>query len=121
MIRLDEGQYRALVELCARYGFARLEVFGSVARGEDGTESDVDVLYELLPGRHVTWEVVDAAEEMSEILGRPVDLVSRRAVHPLLRERIETEARSLCAVVHLPPSRRDGSRRASSGRPRTAQ
>lgn len=98
MFRVDERQHRALVELCARYGFARLDVFGSVARGEDRTDSDIDVLYDLLPGRHVTWEVVDAAEELSEILGRPVDLVSRRAVHPLLRERIETEARALYAA-----------------------
>ncbi|MBF0689273.1 MAG: nucleotidyltransferase family protein [Cellulomonas sp.] len=98
MIHVDERQYRALVELCARYGFARLEVFGSVARGEERTDSDIDVLYDLLPGRHMTWEVIDAAEEMSQILGRPVDLVSRRAVHPLLRERIETEARALYAA-----------------------
>lgn len=98
MIRVDERQHHVLVELCARYGFARLEVFGSVPRGEDRTGSDIDVLYDLLPGRHLTWEVVDAAEEMSEILGRPVDLVSRRAVHPLLREHVEMEARALYAA-----------------------
>ncbi|TFH74436.1 nucleotidyltransferase family protein [Cellulomonas sp. HD19AZ1] len=98
MIRLDERQHRALVELCARYGFSKLEVFGSVARGEERTDSDIDLLYDLLPGRHVTWEVVDAADELSAILGRPVDLVSRRAVHPLLRSRIETEAQALSAA-----------------------
>ncbi len=98
MLQVDERQYGALVELCARYGFAGLEVFGSVARGEERTGSDVDVLYDLLPGRHVTWEVVDAADEMSQILGRPVDLISRRSVHPLLRERIEAEARALYAA-----------------------
>ncbi|ADG74931.1 DNA polymerase beta domain protein region [Cellulomonas flavigena DSM 20109] len=98
MIRVDVRQHRELVDLCARYGFARLEVFGSVARGEDRADSDIDVLYDLLPARHVTWEIVDAAEEMSQILGRPVDLVSRRAVHPLLRERIETEAQALYAA-----------------------
>ena len=98
MIRVDVRQNRELVDLCARYGFARLEVFGSVARGEDRADSDIDVLYDLLPARHVTWEIVDAAEEMSQILGRPVDLVSRRAVHPLLRERIETEAQALYAA-----------------------
>ncbi|GEA86970.1 hypothetical protein CCE01nite_09190 [Cellulomonas cellasea] len=98
MIHVDERQRRELVDLCARYGFARLEVFGSVARGEERAESDLDVLYDLLPGRHITWEVVDAAEEMSVILGRPVDLVSRRGVHPLLRERIESEAQALYAA-----------------------
>lgn len=98
MIRIDERQHRALVELCVRYGFSKLEVFGSVVRGEERTDSDIDLLYDLLPGRHVTWEVVDAADELSAILGRPVDLVSRRAVHPLLRSRIETEAQALYAA-----------------------
>jgi predicted nucleotidyltransferase len=98
MIHVDERQRHALVDLCARYGFSKLEVFGSVARGDERTDSDIDVLYDLLPGRHVTWEVVDAADELSAILGRPVDLVSRRAVHPLLRSRIESEAQALYAA-----------------------
>lgn len=98
MIRLTERQHRQLADLCARYGFARLDVFGSVARGDDGDASDVDVLYELAPGRHLTWDVVDAADELSAVLGRRVDLVSRRAVHPLLRERVEAEARALYAA-----------------------
>lgn len=41
MIHVDERQQRELVDLCARYGFARLEVFGSVARGE----SEAQALY----------------------------------------------------------------------------
>lgn len=98
MIRVDEHQRRSLTDLCARYGFARLEVFGSVARGEDTERSDIDVLYDLVPGRHLTWEVVDAADELAGILGRPVDLVSRRAAHPLLREHVEAEARALFAA-----------------------
>lgn len=98
MIHVDEHQRTSLADLCARYGFARLEVFGSVARGEEGDGSDVDVRYDLLPGRHLTWEVVDAADDLAAILGRPVDLVSRQAVHPLLRDRIEAEAKALYAA-----------------------
>lgn len=98
MIHLSEGQHTALADLCARYGFAKLEVFGSVARGEETEQSDLDVLYDLAPGRHLTWEVVDAADELAAILGRPVDLVSRRTVHPLLRDRVESEARALYAA-----------------------
>ena len=98
MLRLDDHQRGSLAELCLRYGFARLDVFGSVARGEDRPDSDVDVLYELAAGRHLTWEVEDAADELAAILGRPVDLVSRRAVHPLLRDRVEAEAQGLYAA-----------------------
>ena len=42
--------------LCRRFGVARLDVFGSIARGEDGPGSDVDLLYELAHGRSLDWE-----------------------------------------------------------------
>lgn len=98
MLRIDDAQRAALARLCVRYGFARLDVFGSVARGEDRPGSDIDVLYELAPDRHLSWEIEDAAEELAAILGRPVDLVSRRTVHPLLRPKVESEARGLYAA-----------------------
>ena len=63
-----------------RYGFTRLDVFGSVARGEERPDSDIDVLYELAANRHLTGEIEDAVDELASILGRPVDLVSRRSV-----------------------------------------
>jgi uncharacterized protein len=98
MVPLDDSQYTSLVELCLRYGIARLDVFGSVARGEDGIGSDVDLLYDLIPGHHIGWEITDAVDELAVIFGRPVDLVARRAVHPLLREQVESEARALYAA-----------------------
>ena len=98
MVDPDGLRSTRLADFCARYGFARLDVFGSVARGEAAPDSDVDVLYELAPGRHLGWEIEDAAVELSAILGRSVDLVSRRAVHPLLRARIEAEAQGLYAA-----------------------
>ncbi|GIG36119.1 nucleotidyltransferase [Cellulomonas pakistanensis] len=98
MVQLDDVLTQALAEYCARYGFARLDVFGSEARDEATDGSDVDVLYDLAPGRHLTWEVVDAADDLALILGRPVDLVSRRALHPLLRDQVEAEARPLYAA-----------------------
>jgi uncharacterized protein len=42
-----------LADVCARYGIARLLVFGSVARGTATPDSDIDVLYELEPGRRL--------------------------------------------------------------------
>ena len=49
METLDVDRVR-LDALCRRFGIARLDVFGSVARGEDGPGSDVDLLYELAQG-----------------------------------------------------------------------
>jgi uncharacterized protein len=87
-----------LAAACARYGVGRLLIFGSVARGTATPDSDVDVLYELLPGRVLGWEIEQFVDELSEVLGRPVDLVSRAALHRRLREPVLAEARPLYAA-----------------------
>jgi hypothetical protein len=87
-----------LAEICQRFGVARLDVFGSFARGEAGTDSDVDLLYELAPGRQLGWELEDLNEELEAAFGRPVDLIARRAVHPRLRDDVSLEAQSLYAA-----------------------
>ena len=71
-----------LSAICVRYGIARLDLFGSTAVGTDGPDSDVDLLYTLAPGARLGWAIEDLAQELSEILGRPVDLVSRSALKP---------------------------------------
>lgn len=87
-----------LAAVCHRYGIARLSVFGSVARGGADEDSDVDLLYELGPGARLGWEIDDLADELSEIFGRPVDLVARVALHPMLVETVLGEARPLYAA-----------------------
>jgi predicted nucleotidyltransferase len=68
-----------LAAVCRRYGIATLLVFGSAARGTSTTSSDLDLLYELTPGAQLGWQIDDLADELSEIFGRTVDLVSRRS------------------------------------------
>ena len=92
---LDETR---LAAVCARYGVARLMIFGSVARGTAEPSSDVDVLYELQPGRRLGWEIEDLSDELSALFGRPVDLVSRASLHERLRAAILAEAQPLCAA-----------------------
>jgi predicted nucleotidyltransferase len=87
-----------LAAVCARYGIARLMIFGSVARGTAEPSSDVDVLYELQPGRRLGWEIEDLSDELSELFGRPVDLVSRAALHERLRAAVLAEAQPLYAA-----------------------
>lgn len=84
--------------ICRRYGVARLEVFGSVTRGDARPDSDVDVMYELAPGATLGWEIEALADELSEALGRTVDLVSRNALHERLREAVLAEAQPLHAA-----------------------
>lgn len=87
-----------LAEICHRYGIARMEVFGSAARGEAGPGSDVDLLYELEPGARLGWDIERLSDELSELFERPVDLVSRRALHAMLRPRVLHDAKVLYAA-----------------------
>ena len=94
-VEVDE---RWLAEICERYGIAELQVFGSSARGLARPDSDIDILYTIMPGMRLGWEIEDLADELSDLFGRQVDLVSRRALHPLLRPGVLAEARSLYAA-----------------------
>ena len=72
---------RAIGDFCRRWKVSELSLFGSVLRGDFRPESDVDVLVAFLPD--ASWGLLDHVkmnEELTSIIGRKVDLVSRRAV-----------------------------------------
>jgi uncharacterized protein len=94
-VEADEAR---LAAVCDRYGIAELKVFGSRVRGAARPDSDIDILYTLRPGRRLGWEIEQLADELAELFGRPVDLVSVRALHPLLRPSVLAEARPLYAA-----------------------
>lgn len=95
---IAEADPEALASACLRYGIARLWVFGSSARGGATADSDIDLLYELTTGAQLGWEIVDLIDELAAIFGRPVDLVSRRSVHPLIRDAVLLEAKAIHAA-----------------------
>jgi predicted nucleotidyltransferase len=95
MVTVD---HKALADVCSRYGIARLWVFGSTARGEAQPDNDVDLLYEVAPGSRLGWEIVNLIGELAVIFGRPVDLIARRSVHPLIREAVLSEAKEIHAA-----------------------
>jgi predicted nucleotidyltransferase len=92
---VDEGR---LADICSRYGISELQIFGSQARGTAGTDSDIDILYTLRPGRRLGWEIEQLADDLSELFGRRVDLVSLRSLHPLLKPSVLAEARPVYAA-----------------------
>jgi uncharacterized protein len=94
-VQVDVDRLR---EVCERYGIARLDVFGSTSRGDAGVDSDVDLLYSLEPQARLGWRIEDLARELSAVLGRPVDLVSRRALNARIRDKVLAEAQSLYAA-----------------------
>jgi len=69
-----------LAEVCERHGVARLEAFGSVARGDAGPGSDLDILVTFKAGASMGLEFVSLQQELEALFGRPVDLLTRRSV-----------------------------------------
>ena len=71
----------ALAEFCRRWEIRRLELFGSVLRDDFRADSDIDVLVTLAEGAHLTlFDHVRMRDDLSELLGRRVDVVNRRAI-----------------------------------------
>jgi predicted nucleotidyltransferase len=94
-MHLDETK---LAELCRRYHVRELSLFGSAARGEMQPDSDVDLLVEFIPEAKVDlFEYSGFMLELSKLLGRKVDLVSKKGLKPLIRASVLKEARLLYA------------------------
>jgi predicted nucleotidyltransferase len=75
----------------ADHGARNVRVFGSTVRGESGVTSDVDLLVEMEPGRSLL-DLVGLWQDLEELLGTRVDVLSDGGVSPHLRERIDAEA-----------------------------
>lgn len=85
-------------EIGRDYGVESLAVFGSVARGEAETSSDVDLLVRFRTKPPSLFAYVRLERRLSELLDRPVDLVMESALKPRLRERILAESVAACAT-----------------------
>jgi uncharacterized protein len=74
-------------------GIRRAAVFGSVARGEERPDSDIDIMIEVDPARRLTvYDYVALKECVSELFEGPVDVVSRDGLKPFIRPKVTAEA-----------------------------
>ncbi len=87
-----------LGELCRKYGIAGLAVFGSVARGDAGPDSDVDLLYVRVPGNDLGMAYFDLQEDLERLFGRRVDLVAKDGLHRVIRDQVLADAQVLYAA-----------------------
>lgn len=86
MLRMHESELR-------RLGVSHVAVFGSVARGEAGADSDIDVLVELDPEHPIgIFGYARLKLYINELLDRVCDVVNRRSLKPLMRENILRDA-----------------------------
>jgi len=83
-----------ILSLARQHGARSVRIFGSVARGEAGPDSDVDFLVEMEPGRTLL-DMGGLLMDLREVLGRDVDVVTERSLNPRIRERVLKEVIAL--------------------------
>ena len=72
-----------------RLGVEHLYLFGSTARGDAREDSDVDLFFDHPEGSLGLFALMDVKEAAARIVGHKTDIMTRRSLHPVLRERIE--------------------------------
>lgn len=87
--------HQRIAEFCKRNGIRRLAVFGSFLRDDFTPESDLDVLVEFEPGVRTGFAFIGMQDELSRIVGRPVDLNTFRGVSRYFRDRVLAEAQDV--------------------------
>lgn len=88
--RLKEKR-KEILRIAAAHGASNIRVFGSVARGEEGPESDLDLLVEMKPGSSLL-DLVSLWQDLEDLLGHKVDVITEGGISPYLRDRIHAEA-----------------------------
>jgi len=92
--------HEPIAEFCRRHGVKRLSLFGSILRDDFGRDSDIDVLVEFETDRRVGLRFFAMERELSDLLGRKVDLNTPGFLSRYFREEVLAEA-----VVHYDATR----------------
>jgi predicted nucleotidyltransferase/DNA-binding XRE family transcriptional regulator len=97
---LLEKHYREVVDVIAGYPVTRAWVFGSVARGDDRPDSDLDLLVELTPGASVL-DCVGLEDDLEMVLGCPVDVITTKELesNDLFERRVKRHRRQLAIAA----------------------
>ena len=93
------AESNSIARICVQHGVAELSVFGSTARGDARDSSDVDLLVTFKPNSRIGLVSFNRLRrELEAALGRPVDLVPRDGLKPLIRDEVLSQALLLYAA-----------------------
>lgn len=87
-------QKKLILEALAKYNPNKVGVFGSYARGENNATSDLDILVEFENTPDLL-EIIGIEQTLTQKLGIKVDLITKRSLHPSLKEYVEKDLISL--------------------------
>ncbi len=85
---------KEILEIAARNGAVNVRVFGSVARGENRPDSDIDFLVNLEAGRSLL-DLARLLRELNILLGYPVDVITEAGLRPRIKPQVLKEARPI--------------------------
>jgi len=80
-----------ILRLAKEHGAHNVRIFGLVARGEDNSDSDLDLLVEMEPDRSLI-DHIALLQDLEDLLGCKVDVVNDKALHWYIRDRVLNEA-----------------------------
>ena len=83
-----------ILRLASEHGVRDVRIFGSVARGQAGPSSDLDLLVRLEPGRSLL-DLIGLKQDLEDLLGIPVGVVTDAALSPYLRTAVLSQAVSI--------------------------
>lgn len=84
-----------ILEIAAKHGAFNVRVFGSVVRGEETPESDIDFLIDYDLDKITPWFPVGLIHDLQDYLGQKVDVVSAKSLHSYIKDRVLAEAKPL--------------------------
>jgi len=83
---------QSIAEFCRRNHIHKLSLFGSILRDDFGPSSDIDVLVEFEPGQTLGLRFFGMQDELSDLLGRKVDLHTQGFLSRYFRDEVLREA-----------------------------
>lgn len=94
-IRSIQVSDEAIAAFCKTHGIQRLALFGSVIRDDFRPESDIDVLVEFNDQKQIGLSFIRIQDELSELLGRSVDLHTPQSISRYFRDEVLKEAKAV--------------------------
>lgn len=90
--KLLQNKRQKIIEIATKHGAYNIRIFGSVARGEETQNSDIDFLIDYDLAKISPWFPGGLLADLEELLGCKVDVVTEKGLHSLIRQRILSEA-----------------------------
>ena len=83
-----------ILAIAKTHGALSVRIFGSCARGAEQSSSDIDLIVEMEPGRSLL-DIIAIKQEVEDLVGKKVDVVTEAALSPYIREKVLQEAVAL--------------------------